>query len=106
MDDIPLMGSTTRIDTALRMVQDEMYEEENGARKDVPRILILLTDGSQTQAPDAEDPGKLPYSLKFRLPFIFASRKLEEANFEPLKLSGSEISRERICEFCIEMSRD
>ena len=51
------MGSTTRIDSALRMVQDEMYEEVNGARKDVPKILILLTDGSQTQAPDAEDPG-------------------------------------------------
>ena len=45
------------------MVQDEMYQEENGARKDVPRILILLTDGSQTQAPDAEDPGRF-ISLK------------------------------------------
>ena len=48
VDDIPLMGSTTRIDTALRMAQNELFLEENGGRDIAPNILVLLTDGSQT----------------------------------------------------------
>ena len=49
VDKIPLMGSTTRIDRALRMTQNEMFTTANGGRAGVPNILILLTDGTQTQ---------------------------------------------------------
>ena len=49
VDKIPLMGSTTRIDRALRMTQNEMFSSANGGRDGVPKILILLTDGTQTQ---------------------------------------------------------
>ena len=48
----------------------------------------------------------LPYSLQISSPFNFrlkGGRKLEGANFKPLKSRGSEIKRERILEFCIEM---
>ena len=65
VDNIPLMGSTTRIDKALRLAQNELFAPENGARgKDVPKILIQLTDGKQTSAVDAEDPGKVADELR------------------------------------------
>ena len=64
VDAIPLMGSTTRIDRALRLTQSELFKEENGARKDTPKILILLTDGSQTQDADAENPAVISEELR------------------------------------------
>jgi Uncharacterized protein containing a von Willebrand factor type A (vWA) domain len=64
VDEIPLMGSTTRIDKALRMAQTELFAPENGGRKGVTRVLILLTDGSQTQDVGAEDPGDIARELR------------------------------------------
>jgi len=49
VDDIPLMGSITRIDLALRKAQKEMFKVQNGARDGIVKILVLLTDGSQTK---------------------------------------------------------
>ena len=57
VDAIPLMGSTTRIDKALRLTQRELFSSQNGGRPGVTKLLILLTDGSQTQDAGAEDPG-------------------------------------------------
>lgn len=42
------MGYQTRIDKALQQAKTEMFSRQNGARDNVPKILILLTDGSQT----------------------------------------------------------
>ena len=64
VDDIPLMGFTTRIDRALRLTQSEMFTTASGARTNTPKILILLTDGSQTQGDDAEDPGDIAEELR------------------------------------------
>lgn len=64
VDKIPLMGSTTRIDKALRLTQQEMFTLANGARAGVPKVLILLTDGSQTQDAGAEDPGDVAEELR------------------------------------------
>ena len=41
------MGSTTRIDRALKLAHQVMFTKENGGRGAVPKILILLTDGAQ-----------------------------------------------------------
>ena len=49
VDAIPLMGSTTRIDRALRLTQKELFAKQFGAREKNENVLILLTDGSQTQ---------------------------------------------------------
>nr|XP_047139372.1 uncharacterized protein LOC101240329 isoform X3 [Hydra vulgaris] len=46
IDEIPYMGYVTRIDLALRKAL-EMFDEINGARKDIPQLLFLLTDGEQ-----------------------------------------------------------
>ena len=64
VDSIPLMGSTTRIDKALRLTQKEMFSVANGGRPGVPKVLILLTDGSQTQDVGAEDPGDIAGELR------------------------------------------
>ena len=64
VDAIPLMGSVTRIDKALRLTQKELFTTENGARANLPKILIVLTDGSQTQTADAEDPAAIAAELR------------------------------------------
>ena len=64
VDAIPLMGSTTRIDKAFRLTQKEMFTEENGARPGVPKLLILLTDGSQTEDVGAEHPAFISDELR------------------------------------------
>ena len=56
VDALPLMRSTTRIDRALNTAYDEMFNEKNGMRVTVPKVLILLTDGEQTKAADAIPP--------------------------------------------------
>ena len=66
VEEIPFMGSTTRIDRALKVVNEDLFSESNGARRDVTKMLILLTDGSQTKDADAVDPGKLAKLLRQR----------------------------------------
>jgi len=56
IDKIPLYGSFTRMDTALRLAQKEMFKPENGARSGAQKLIIMLTDGEQTKAPGYEDP--------------------------------------------------
>ena len=56
VDEIPLMGQETRIDKALRLAQKEFFAPENGGRANLPKVLILLTDGTQTKKDNAEDP--------------------------------------------------
>ena len=64
VDRIPLMGFQTRIDRALRLAQAELFAVENGARVNTPKILVLLTDGSQTDADGAEAPAKIADELR------------------------------------------
>ena len=59
VDSIPLMGFTTRIDKALRLAQKDLYALKYGARPSTPKILIVLTDGSQSWEFDFEDPGEV-----------------------------------------------
>ena len=64
VDAIPLMGSTTRIDRALRETQNQMFSLKNGARPGVTKIVILLTDGSQTKDAGAEDPATIADEIR------------------------------------------
>ena len=64
VDDIPHMGSTTRIDKALRLAHDELFKEKNGARFRVNKVLILLTDGSQTQDSETHDPAMIAQQIR------------------------------------------
>ena len=64
VDKIPLMNSTTRIDKALRVAQKDLFSLANGGRAGVPKVLILLTDGSQTQDAGAEEPAEIAELLR------------------------------------------
>ena len=91
VDKIPLMGSTTRIDKALRLSQKELFTLPNGGRPGIPKILILLTDGSQTQDADAEDPSVIANEIRskgIKLLVIGIGAGVDQA--ELLKLGGNE----------------
>ncbi|XP_065653362.1 uncharacterized protein LOC136080515 isoform X2 [Hydra vulgaris] len=64
VDKIPLMNFTTRIDRALRLAQKDMFTSANGGRVGVSKLIILLTDGSQTPGGDAEDPERIADELR------------------------------------------
>ena len=65
IDDIPLMGMTTRIDRALRLAQKELFAAENGGRPELHhQVLILLTDGTQTKSAHAERPEDITDELR------------------------------------------
>ena len=42
----------TYINTALNLAHDEMFQEANGMRPNVPKILVVITDGRQTRKKD------------------------------------------------------
>jgi len=46
IENIDIHGGETNIAGALRSAREVMFDESNGARPDVPKILILLTDGT------------------------------------------------------------
>ena len=48
VDGIPFMGGGTRIDKALRQAQREFFIASNGGRENIPKIIILLTDGEHS----------------------------------------------------------
>ena len=50
VDKLPMLGGRTRrMDKALKMAFDRLFTPEYGMRVDVPQVLVLLTDGGQTQ---------------------------------------------------------
>ena len=64
VDDIKLMGMTTRIDRALRLAQKELFAPENGGRPELQQVLILMTDGTQTKSESAEHPGDIAAEIR------------------------------------------
>ena len=68
VDDIPLLGSTTRIDRPLRLAEKKMFRPTNGARSGVAKILVILTDGGGsdtiTRYTTSEDPVDIADSLR------------------------------------------
>ncbi len=58
VDQLPLLGKTTRIDKALQVAYNDLFQPENGLRLDVPQVLFVLTDGAQTNAIDAVSPAQ------------------------------------------------
>ena len=47
LDQIPYVGSTTKIDMGLEVALDEMFQVFNGMRPDVHQTMVLITDGQQ-----------------------------------------------------------
>ena len=53
---VPIYGGDTNIAAALRTAREDMFTPLNGSRPDVPKILILLTDGTA----NFEQPNTVP----------------------------------------------
>ena len=49
IDDVHINGGQTNIAAALRTAREIMFAERHGARPGVPKILILLTDGTDNR---------------------------------------------------------
>ncbi len=61
VDNLPILGATTRIDKALKVAYDELFQPKNGMRLDVKQVLFVLTDGGQTKADDSVSPAQAIY---------------------------------------------
>lgn len=66
LEELPLMGNQRRIDKGLRLAQKEMFKKRNGVRMDVPRVLVLVTNGPPSDVSDAEDPVMIVGQLRER----------------------------------------
>ena len=52
------------MDRALRQAQREFFTTANGGRQNIPKIIILLTDGEQTKGNGAEDPSVVAEEIR------------------------------------------
>lgn len=48
VDKIRHMNGYTKIDRALRLAQKSLFTKQNGGRRNVKQLIILMTDGEQT----------------------------------------------------------
>merc|ERR1719348_2387396 len=64
VDDIPLVGATTRIDLALKKAKKELFTAKNGARVAAAKFVVLITDGSQTYLPGVTNPCQITDEMR------------------------------------------
>lgn len=50
---LPFAAGGTRFDKALKLAAEDVFTTESGARAGVPKVMIILTDGRQSQDYDA-----------------------------------------------------
>lgn len=55
VDALPYVRGETRIDKALQLAYYELLTHRGGARAGVAKVVIVLTDGRQSKAPDGLD---------------------------------------------------
>ena len=55
VDTLQYVGGETRIDKALQLASSELLTERSGSRAGVAKVMVLLTDGRQSKAPDGLD---------------------------------------------------
>ncbi|KAJ7379252.1 hypothetical protein OS493_017761 [Desmophyllum pertusum] len=50
---IPYKRGVTRIDLALKLAAEQVFVGDGGSRSNVPKILVVMTDGYQTRTADS-----------------------------------------------------
>ena len=50
---IPYTRGVTRIDLALKVAAEQVFSDDGGVRSNVPKILVVMTDGFQTRTRDS-----------------------------------------------------
>ena len=53
LDNVQYQGGYTRLDRALTLAAEKLFSDGEDRRKDIPKVFIVLTDGVNTDAPDA-----------------------------------------------------
>ena len=85
VNNVSLMGYTTRLDRALRFTREELFSIVNGARTGVPRLIIVIIGSSQTRDGVAEDPKKIAEELEsegISIVVIAIGNKVEQSEME------------------------
>lgn len=52
LDKVRYDGGYTRLDRALLLAGEKLFSDEEGMRKDIPKVMVIITDGINTDAPD------------------------------------------------------
>lgn len=91
VDELPLIGTLTSIDRALEVAKNQLLDPRYGRRIDVPSVVILITDGSQSYLPKSKDPVEVARRLRDKGTTIFAVGVGDEIDMRELMLiTGSE----------------
>ena len=89
VDQIPHMNSHTRIDLALRNAL-KIFEESNGARKTVPKLLFLITDGKHTSKYEEEKPVNVANEIRSKgIDIVAIGIGKEVSHIELVNVAGS-----------------
>ena len=95
VDGLPHEKGKTRIDRALKLATSLFDPSANGAiRPGVPRILILLTNGKQTEAPDAialDHAARPLFEADVRILVVGVGQNLDEGELQALALKEDDV---------------
>ena len=69
---LPYYRGVTRIDLALKAAAEDVFLPEGGSRSNVPKILVVMTDGFQTRTADSVPLDKAVLPLKAKGVQVYA----------------------------------
>ena len=93
---IPYTRGLTRIDLALQVAAEQVFSDDGGVRSNVPKILVLMTDGFQTRTKDSVPLDKAVLPLKAQGVQVYAlaiGRYTEEYELRLIVEKSSHIFR-------------
>lgn len=94
VDDLPMVGGTTRLDKAIELAASEMFTTKNGMRDNlVPKILFLLTDGAQAAGTLSKPLQEIVSSLHNRnvRVIVIGAGEADEQQLLPLVQSSADL---------------
>ena len=94
VDNMGRVASITRLDRALRLSQSSVFQAINGDRLNIPNVLFIMVDGTQTVQADSEDPVTITNEIRASGVDIFVVGIGPEVTpFELESLAGGRLDR-------------
>lgn len=53
LDKVRYQGGYTRLDRALSLAAQKLFSDDEGTRRDIPKVMVVITDGVNTDTPDS-----------------------------------------------------
>ena len=94
VDGLPYEGGLARMDRALRLASSAIFDPKTANRRNVPKILILLSGGKQTTARDAvslEDASHHLHKAGVRILSIGMGNNVDFQEFRPISQREEDI---------------